>query len=77
MALGAESGLALGADSPGNVHAKFFKGRSAGRRIWEYITKYVGKGFSVAMACKKSFATSKGIKPLQVHRYHSCGNQIF
>jgi hypothetical protein len=23
------------------------------------------------MACEKSFATSKGIKPLQVHRYYS------
>jgi hypothetical protein len=67
-ALGA-SGLVVGADSPGNVDAKHFRGRSV-RAISGYISKYIGKGFGGVSFGRRLFSSSVGIRPLERRELH-------
>ena len=64
---GAEQGDA----TPGSVNAKDFRRRGGARRIWSYIAKYVGKGVSSSEPFRRSFSTSKGIRPLGVSVLHA------
>jgi hypothetical protein len=67
-ALGAP-GLMRGSDSPGNVDAHRFVGRSA-RAIAGYISKYVGKGMGSVAAGRRLYSSSTGIRALEQRRFH-------
>lgn len=62
-ALGAPGQLS-GADSPGNVDVKLFRGRSAAA-TGAYISKYVGKGFGAVASGRRLFASVTGLRPLE------------
>jgi hypothetical protein len=62
-------GLMRGADSPGNVDAKEFRG-SGPRAIAAYISKYVGKGFGAVATHRRLFSSSVGICPLDQRVFH-------
>jgi hypothetical protein len=61
--------LARGADSPGNVDAKRFRGKSV-RSIAGYITKYIGKGFDRVSVGRRLFSSTVGIRPLERRELH-------
>lgn len=62
-------GSCAGSDSPGNVDAKFIKGRGP-RSIANYICKYVGKGFGSVATGRRVFSSSAGIRPLEQAYFH-------
>lgn len=57
-------------NTPGSVNAKYFRGGST-KRIWRYISKYVGKDIGAAGLGRRSFSSSKGIRPRAETRYYS------
>jgi hypothetical protein len=61
-----------GADTPGAVNITSPKRgrRWDARSIASYITGYVGKGFDAVAGCRRLFASSKGIRALDVSRFH-------
>lgn len=62
-----------GAATLGNVHVKFFKFRRGQQRacsVAAYIAKYVGKGFSAAEKGRRLVASSEGLQPDRVRKFH-------
>lgn len=62
-----------GSESLGNVQAKFFKfrrGRRKAASVAAYIAKYIGKGFGPQDRGRKLVATSRGLQPDRVRRFH-------
>jgi hypothetical protein len=58
-----------GADAPGNVDAKRFRGRSA-RAIAGYVAKYIGKGMGAVQVGRKLYSSSEGLRPLEKLTFH-------
>lgn len=65
------SGKEAGADTPGSVNVKSFgRGSTSPKRLAGYISKYVGKGFERGGANRRVFASSVGLHPVRVERWH-------
>ncbi len=66
------TGSEIGGATPGSVNVKSLRSaHSTPRGASYYVSKYVGKGFERGGANRRVFATSVGLHPPQVTRWHN------
>lgn len=63
------TGMEKGADAPGSLNMRAFKGKKCTSKVARYISKYMSKAFTVLGKNKLSFWASKGLNALQVVRW--------